>query len=424
MHLLSEASKIRILRVSQRSNENYCYYLCQNNAAFTSKKALEIFFCFTFFHLLYLFLQYISLINRITKDKTTRSIYKDETNYNNPMKVSALLTLGNLFVALGWTTAIASIPADHVVSNKIASKSQHLRRMFGFGSGNSDNAFAADDDYSYGSTTYDLSQLSVKFHSCASLGSFDFDSFEHVEYDSSEGSYSPYNATQLVTYRLCPTDTCQDNTWKGCRNVYGNYAITLEDYFEAKEEYEDYIDGTKEMCDYCDFCQTLMKKYKQKCDYYSYCSSSYIGSVCKGNNKVKKSGNDITKFVECTKVDIKKKDDRRKKEAVQTNSTSTSSTSSQTSWEKAGKVYLKLFCDGYLKVGIFSDSKCTKYIGNKVKIEKITDVNLKEDSLKDEFKQKSCLSCNGQKVKMKCIFIDCNSFNRILLSRVTFLSCL
>jgi hypothetical protein len=111
-----------------------------------------------------------------------------------------------------------------------------------------------DDDYM---AIFDLSKYSVKFHSCASLSSFDFEDFAHEEKESrSNSTFNPIEGTQIVTYRLCPSDSCNDDSWEGCSTEYGNNAITLKDYFQAKKEYEESAEEAIESnCNYCESCR-------------------------------------------------------------------------------------------------------------------------------------------------------------------------
>lgn len=289
---------------------------------------------------------------------------------------------------------------DDLFREKILEKSIYLRSL---SSSTDDASTQGDDDYSYSSSSsssFDVSKFSLKFHSCSSLSSFDFDNFG-VDTSGSKDTY-PYSSTQVVTYRLCPTSTCQDDSWSGCKNVYGNYAITLDGYFQAKQDYEDdYNQVNQDYCSYCENCEALYKKYNEKCTNYSSCSN-YKSKYCKArrnrrelakqqNKNQKKDNNkqnefNISKLVDCTRVAIKSQNSWDKYE-------DDDNTSYLTSWERSGRVYLKIYCDGYLKIGIFKDNKCTKYIGDEVSIKDATGLAIKEDSLKSEFESNKCKAC-------------------------------
>lgn len=276
---------------------------------------------------------------------------------------------------------------DLLLKEKILAKSIHLRRQ-------SDSSSSSSSS----SSSIDLSKYSIKYHSCSSLSSFDFDSFG-VDTSGSKDTY-PYTSTQVVTYRLCPSSSCSDDSWSGCTNSYGSYAITLEEYFQAKNDYQSELNSVlEERCTYCENCETFYKKYGEKCTNYSACSS-YKSSFCKkrrrflkqqqqkkkNDSKQKKNEINMSKLVDCTKVNLKQSNKWDKYE-------DDNSYANMKSWERAGRVYLKIYCDGYLKIGIFKDSKCSKYIGDEVTIQKATDLNLKEDSLKSEFQSNKCNSC-------------------------------
>ena len=133
--------------------------------------------------------------------------------------------------------------------------------------------WGSDDEYDYSAlTNFDISKFSLKVHSCKSLSNFDLNEFveeAEAEYEAGEqnnevreeedleGIVYPFTGTPMVNFRLCPTDTCQDDTWKGCRNVFGNYMIPLEDYMEATSEHIE-----EEVEEYCDYCKQCMYFYK------------------------------------------------------------------------------------------------------------------------------------------------------------------
>lgn len=277
---------------------------------------------------------------------------------------------------------------DLLLKEKIFEKSIHLRRQ---SSSNDDSTSSSSSS----SSSIDLSKYSIKYHSCSSLSSFDFDSFG-VDTSGSKDTY-PYTSTQVVTYRLCPSSSCSDDSWSGCQSSYGSYAITLEEYFQAKNDYESELNSVyQERCSYCENCQTFYKKYGEKCTNYSACSS-YKSSYCKrrflkqqqkkNNGKQQQKGEiNMSKLVDCTKVDLKNSNKWDKYE-------DDNSYANMKSWERAGRVYLKIYCDGYLKIGVFKDSKCSKYIGDEVTIQKATNLNIKEDSLKSEFQSNKCQTC-------------------------------
>lgn len=138
-------------------------------------------------------------------------------------------------------------------------------------------AWGSDDEYDYSAlTSFDISKFSLKVHSCKSLSNFDLDEFveeaeqeyerenaqgqqqnNEVSEEQLEGIVYPYTGIPMVNFRLCPTDSCQDDTWQGCRNVYGNYMIPLEDYMEATSEHLE-----EEVEEYCDYCKQCMYFYK------------------------------------------------------------------------------------------------------------------------------------------------------------------
>lgn len=287
-------------------------------------------------------------------------------------------------------------------------------------------AWGTDDDYDYSDlSNFDITKFSLKVHSCASLSNFDLESFveeAEAEYaggqqyeqeaEDSEGIVYPYTGTPMINFRLCPTDTCQDHTWKGCRNVYGNYMIPLEDYMKAT--YEHLEEELGEYCDYCKQCMYFYKYFNAQCEYYSECES--YSNVCSGNNGDDGAQNDVIdyeQYLECTAVEKSYYEQYYQQEDQ--NSTSESGyynrrlggDDAAADDAAAGddavedeNVYLKIFCDGNLKIGIFSDDECTNYIGATTTIYKETGLEIAEDDLEADYMAHNCVSC-AKKVSRK-----------------------
>ena len=297
----------------------------------------------------------------------------------------------------------------------------------------------------------DLSQYSIKFHSCASLASSEFDGGEGDDDGTNENEeIYPYNTAQVVNFRLCPTDTCQSDTWDGCSDVYGNYIVSLEDYFEAQGEYKELVFG--QFCGYCTHCSYIYENFNAKCEYYDACSN--YGDVCydeAGENDDNSHDDDgeveeelsFEHFLECTEVDVledalyytmcsyckqcdyfwtnfKAKCSNFEmcsdyKEICVNDNDGNNDGDNRRLEENEGDhdgnkdyyevgniehVYLKMFCDGSLQVGMFSDDKCTNYISDKVDMFNTTGLSFTADDIESTYTSSRCFPC-ARKVSCK-----------------------
>lgn len=70
--------------------------------------------------------------------------------------------------------------------------------------------------------------------------------------------------------------------------------------------------------------------------------------------------------------------------------------------ENDDNVYLKIFCDGSIKIGIFSDDECTNYIGETTTIYKETGLNIVENELQADYMDNKCVSCAKSVSNISC----------------------
>lgn len=63
------------------------------------------------------------------------------------------------------------------------------------------------------------------------------------------------------------------------------------------------------------------------------------------------------------------------------------------------RVFLKLFCDGSLEVGMFSDDECTNYISDKVDMYETTGLSFTADDIGSEYMTSECTSCVRKNMK-------------------------
>ena len=73
-------------------------------------------------------------------------------------------------------------------------------------------------------------------------------------------------------------------------------------------------------------------------------------------------------------------------------------------------VYLKIFCDGSVKIGIFSDDECTNYIGRATSIYEATGLEMKESDVETNVMKKSCVSCGKTVSIILCMRVCSREF--------------
>ncbi len=225
----------------------------------------------------------------------------------------------------------------------------------------------ARDKYDLGEYLFDMSQYSLKVHSCANLPGINPDELEKLpeNYGKSKSrrnrrgngnDWSNKNTT-VINYRLCPTDTCQSgDDWDGCSSEFGSYMVTAKEFLESRQKDND---------------------------------SSDDGD---GNSKKEKGDEEeigYHKFAECTAVDIYEAQRRELDWWGSENDDYRSTTYDDK------QVYLQIYCDGgtTLKIGIYTDEDCSNYVGDRYDISKITGLNDTESDLEGELSS-DCVSCH------------------------------
>eukprot|EP00554_Chaetoceros_debilis_P004442 CAMPEP_0194095142 /NCGR_PEP_ID=MMETSP0149-20130528/56674_1 /TAXON_ID=122233 /ORGANISM="Chaetoceros debilis, Strain MM31A-1" /LENGTH=509 /DNA_ID=CAMNT_0038781079 /DNA_START=35 /DNA_END=1564 /DNA_ORIENTATION=+ len=264
------------------------------------------------------------------------------------------------------------------------------------------SAFGSDDAYDLSEYFFDMSKFSLKVHSCASITGLNIDEYSNSGSQSEDedgGDNEWVNKTStVVNYRLCPSDTCNSDGWSGCRNVYGNYMVSVEKYLESKMQYKE--EASEQMCDKCNWCDWAYSNLGYECDIYEECQSfSCPEDSAEGEEgddgeeeQEREEENEYQQFAECTAVDIYVEEEadgadyygRRKLEEE----------------AEDNQVYLQIYCDGgtTLKIGIYSDEDCSEFIGDQYDMAEITGLNITESDLEDELTTE-CVSCSEKESK-------------------------
>lgn len=256
----------------------------------------------------------------------------------------------------------------------------------------SSGAFGSDDTYDHSELFFDMSKFSLKVHSCASFTESEVAAYAGGSGDGSGDGENSNRTSTFVSYRLCPTESCSDDGWNGCRQVYGNYMVPVEEYLESKMEGEERNEDEKleEYCGYCNQCNYLYTNFGFSCDYFDSCAG--YDSVCYGEEgeegeeeEEEERDEEIRyqEFAECTAVDIYEAGDddgRRKLD------------------EGMDQVYLQIYCDGgtSLKIGMYSDEDCTSYIGDQYSMFDVTGLNITETDLEEDVMSTNCISCTPE----------------------------
>jgi len=100
-------------------------------------------------------------------------------------------------------------------------------------------------------------------------------------------NYNAQNAQQnemiqrdsFVTFRLCPSGTCQDGSNSGCDVTYGEYMLPLSDYIYAFSSY--YATAQENYCAWCKKCIYFLKYFTETDDAMKYSVDNTCMSHCK-----------------------------------------------------------------------------------------------------------------------------------------------
>lgn len=95
---------------------------------------------------------------------------------------------------------------------------------------------------------FDMTSKSFKYVGCASIKSFD----EYYAMQSSK--LDPFKTQTYVTFRLCPSQSCNKYSLMGCSKNYGEYVVEMESYLESIMDY--YSQRYEEYCEYCLTCDS------------------------------------------------------------------------------------------------------------------------------------------------------------------------
>ena len=177
----------------------------------------------------------------------------------------------------------------------------------------------ANDDY-WAKMGFSVADYSIKYQTCSNLHFFgdpngnnnqrnrfmadnNNNNNNNKDNQNQQYQYQNYNAQNaqqydmiqrdtFVTFRLCPSSTCQDSSNSGCDVTYGEYMLPLADYIYAFSSY--YATAQENYCTWCKKCIYFLKYFSQTTDDANrYSVDSTCMSHCKRyDNLCAAEGND------------------------------------------------------------------------------------------------------------------------------------
>ena len=296
---------------------------------------------------------------------------------------------------------------------------------YGWNNWNNKNGTQEDDIWSDGTNTSyvteSLRDFSIKYSGCRSLTSF-----MSVE---DESDTSPLITQNFATYRLCPSESCSDDSWNGCKSVYGEYMMSIEDFLTIQEDY--LLEAFEQQCEYCENCMYFETWYSGKyynnngdrklnndhacaaydaCyDYEDYCSDEAQQEA------EEESGVNLEEFFGCEKVqfDISsnngnnnnnnngeedEQDNGDGDDTIQFDDQVSTGMYEMVSGND-GVAYIGTHClDGELTLGLFADENCAQYIGHKIGSYNETESIAESANVVDMYIPQGCMGCDGNNV--------------------------
>lgn len=265
--------------------------------------------------------------------------------------------------------------------------------------------YNSEDDMWQGSTnstyvTESLADFSIKYAGCSALTSF---------VESDDGSY-PFVNQNFVSYRLCPSESCADDTWQGCKSQYGEYMMNLEDFLNIQQDYLD-----EEFEYYCNFCEQCMyfDKYfsgegqdgcvmTDQCqDYYDFCSDEARKQI------EEEADFNLDDFFECQEINIfGGNDDQDGGDGYyDQNYVNSMDDKYDVAFQNGGVAYVGSHCmNGEISIGLFADDQCTSYIGNQIDFFNATQMEIETSVVEELYVPDGCVACNGDNVSMTTNF--------------------
>lgn len=255
-----------------------------------------------------------------------------------------------------------------------------LNWNYNYNNEEADDKWTIEDNNETAAVIEGLKSFSIKYDKCVSLTSYGTK-------DDADEDANPISSSQLVSYRLCPSDSCNDDSWNGCQSSYGEYIMPMEDFLKAQQDYVD--EEFEHYCVYCAYCLWFDNWYSNStetgCDLSDECQDYEQSCSDEGREEAKEElGYNYEDFLECVEIDSDLYYGTNNYENLPDN------------------VYIGPHCiDGSISVGLFDDEECTNYIGNEetmLQTFNTTEYELKASVIDDVYVPQGCHSCEGDNV--------------------------
>ena len=235
-----------------------------------------------------------------------------------------------------------------------------------------------------------LNDLSLRYAGCSSTTSF-----------NTENGMG-FIGNNLVQYRLCPANSCQDGSWRGCNSVYGEYMMDLRDYLDIQTEI---LEQDFEMlCDYCEMCYQFNENY---CDEDNCCSHTddcgEYDDICENPEEANEAMPDYEELFDCTQVDLDLSGRRRRLDEGNYNGGYYWEGSNYYG-EAVTSGYLGVHCNGLnIEIGVFYDEYCTElmYDEETADIANMTGLDYSTADLVDFYVEDGCEACGGDEYNVR-----------------------
>jgi len=285
-----------------------------------------------------------------------------------------------------------------------AKQKMHTLRKLEDGQEEEEEEEEEEEDVDYGDFNFDASNFSVKYSGCAVISQLNGLGAEDGGEDEENGNI--YSTKKFVTFRMCPSDTCSDSSFYGCKSNYGEYMILMEDYLDAFVEYKEKV--FEYYCDYCEQCLYFEKYFygsrnledaEAAGDDIDMDDAEVAAMQSDDDNHACKYYNECVNYLDVCDPDANEDDQNQDdgddyyqefeyEELFECTEVNNGDDDSSALWvgPHCGSDHMTI------TIGVFSDEYCTQYVGDDVDVVKLTKMKIDQDTLSEYFDE-SCIAC-------------------------------
>jgi len=262
-----------------------------------------------------------------------------------------------------------------------------------------DDDSMADDQF--GGFAFDVSEYSLKYIKCAAINTFNDDLANDMD------SESVLIAQRFAIFRLCPSNTCNDNDRNGCKYNYGEYILDLGIYLEAMQEYRE--ERAQAYCAFCEDCMALENQERRRLaddDSSSTGTSSSTGSTATSSTTGTGTATSSVTATATTSTATFGHACAYYNECYNYENVCANDDDAVIEYEnffecqnfegRNGDImYVGPHCgsDGRtIQIGLYYDQYCTHYAGNDIDLNYFTSMGFQKSGLAQYYKQ-DCISC-------------------------------